>query len=195
MIVIKAYSRLVLLFLLLISANTFGQSTGYDVKDVSSSLLTWVKHLNNDVDKYCTREKAPQLKQYFASLNKDLTVYLKTRKKLSDSLFRSNISPGKQDVTNQELLKTQVSAVMQRMRDVTDLTSNELRAEGDKLNDELYDILYGEQVRYLSHLDAFLAGKDVSKRDLAVDGSLSYQNLSDCINIITAIEAKIARKM
>ena len=83
---------------------------------------------------------------------------------------------------------------MGRMRNVTDLTNDQLREEGDKLNDAIYNVLYGEPNQFLSHLEAFLAGYDVTKKDMALDGSTCYTRLQTCINLITGIEGRIGRK-
>ena len=190
----KVLSRCALLLLLSLSLNASAQSGTPGITDVTMSMLNWIKHLDSEADKFVTKEKAPQLKQYFEDLKQDLKIYMKTRKTLSDSIFRNNIGPGKKDVFNFETLKQQMSTVMGRMRDVTDLTSKELRAEGDKLNDDLYNVLYGDKNEYLSALEAFLAGHEVTKKDLALDGSTCYNRLEQCVNLITGIQAKIDRK-
>jgi hypothetical protein len=182
-----------LLLLLAFSVNASGQSPV--VTDVSVGMLTWAKHLDNGLDKYFSREKADELNEHLKYLEQDLRAYMKTRKTLSDSLFRNNIAPGKKDNEHLEILKTEMSAVMRQMRDVTDLVGRELQAEGDKLNNEIYNVLYGEEGRYLSSLEAFLAGGDVTKRDLAVEGSKSYERLEACVNIITVLQRKIDKKM
>lgn len=186
---------LALLVLLAFSGNVMAQSENPAVLDITTGLLTWVKHLNSNVDKYFTREKGADLGQHLATLKEDLRVYMKTRKTLSDSLFRHNIAPGKRDPDNLEALKNKMGAVMNSMRNVTDLVSNDLRAEGDKLNDEIYDALYGQEPRYLSNLEAFLGGVDVTKKDLAVDGSSNYQRLEECTALIASLQEKIDRKM
>ncbi|CAL1517928.1 hypothetical protein [Chitinophaga sp. MM2321] len=195
MIFSKVRFRLVLFFLLILSVHSFGQSENPAVRDVTVEMLAWVKHLNNDIDKYYSPEKGAELNQYLEELKQDLTSYMKTRKTLSDSLFRNNIAPGRKDINNLELMKTKMSTVMERMRSVTDLASKELRAEGDRLNDEIYDVLYGQQVRYLSSLEAFFAGVEVSKKDLAIDGSKSIPRLEECINLISVLQGKIDKKM
>ncbi|PSL44725.1 hypothetical protein CLV51_10597 [Chitinophaga niastensis] len=195
MVLNKVLSKLALFFLLILSANVFGQSEKATVTDVTVDMLAWVKHLNNDVDKYYSREKGEALNQHFEWLKQDLNNYMKTRKVLSDSLFRNNITPGKKDMNDLEILKVKMGSIMERMRGVTDLVSPDLRAEGDHLNDEIYDILYGQKIRFLSNLEAFLGGMDISKRDLAVDGSQSYLRLEECINLIAVLQGKIDKKM
>ena len=182
-----------LFFLLAFSFNAFGQTPA--VTDVTVGMLTWVKHLDNGLDKYFSREKAEELNQHLKYLEQDLRNYMKTRKTLSDSLFRNNIAPGKKDIDHLDILKTEMNDIMRQMRNVTDLVNKELQAEGDKLNNEIYTILYGEEGRYLSNLEAFLAGLDVTKRDLAVEGSKSYQRLEECVNIISVLQGKIDKKM
>lgn len=188
------FSRIVFCLLLLFAANASAQSTPA-VNDISNHLLDWLKQLNANFDKYYTHEKGPDLKTRVALLKDDLSTYMKARKKLSDSLFRNNIAPGKKDPVNLESLKTKMSTVMGRLRDVTDLTNKELRVEGDKLNDEIYNALYGEPVRYLSYLEAFLGGADVTKKDLAIDGSAVYGRLEECVNNLAAVQSKIERRM
>lgn len=195
MIFSKVLSGSALLWLLTFSATAFGQSENAMVTDVTVNLLTWVKHLNNDIDKYYTREKADDLKQQLEYLKQDLINYMKTRKALSDSLFRNNIAPGKTDNGNLEILKIKMSAVMERARGVSDLVGEALQKEGDQLNNQMYKVLYEEQGRYLSYLEAFLAGVDVTKKELAVDGSVCYTRLEECTNLITTLEGKIDRKM
>ena len=182
------------MMLLLSAAGASGQSTPA-VTDISNHLLDWLKQLNANFDKYYTAEKGPDLKTRVTLLKDDLTIYMKARKKLSDSMFRNNIAPGKKDPANLESLKTKMSTVIGRLRDVTDLTNKELRVEGDKLNDEIYNALYGEPARYLSYLDAFLGGADVTKKDLAVDGSAVYARFEECVNNLTAVQNKIERRM
>jgi len=191
----KVFSRLVFCFLILFAANHASAQSTPAVTDISNHLLDWLKQLNTNFDKYYTPEKGPDLKTRVALLKDDLTIYMKARKKLSDSLFRNNIAPGKKDPANLESLKTKMSTVIGRLRDVTDLTNKELRVEGDKLNDEIYNALYGEPARYLSYLDAFLGGADVTKKDLAVDGSAVYARFEECVNNLTAVQNKIERRM
>lgn len=185
----------VLFFLLLPSADTFAQAANPSVTDVTTSMLTWMKHLNNDTDKYYSAEKAPDLIQQLEFLKQDLSVYMKARKKLSDSLFRNNITPGKKDPDNLDLLKGKMSTVMEHLRGVADLVGPGLQAEGDKLNDEIYSVLYEQPNRYLSNLEAFLGGMDVNKKELALDGSTNYSRLEECVNLTTTIQGKIERKM
>lgn len=189
------FSRLVFCLLLLFAANNASAQSTPAVTDVSNHLLDWLKQLNTNFDKYYTPEKGPDLKTRVTLLKDDLTIYMKARKKLSDSLFRNNIAPGKKDPVNLESLKTKMSTVMGRLRDVTDLTNKELRVEGDKLNDEIYNTLFGEPARYVSFLDAFLGGADVTKKDLAVDGSAVYGRYEECVNNLTAVQNKIERRM
>ncbi|MBC9932962.1 hypothetical protein [Chitinophaga qingshengii] len=195
MTISKICAGLTLVLQLAIAGHVAAQtSSAPPVQDVSTALLTWVKHLNNDVEKYYKPEKGADLSQHLGGLKDDLQVYMKTRKKLSDSLFRNNIKPGKKDPDQLEDLKTKMSAVMGHMRDVSDLVSNDLRKEGDKLNEEMYEALYGQQPRYLSFLEAFLDGVEVTKKDLAVDGSVHYQRLEECIGVIASLKDKIDRK-
>lgn len=191
----KVPSSLALLFFLLFAATAFGQSEKAGVTDVTTGMLAWIKRLNNDADKYFTPEKGEDLARNLEALRLDLTIYMKARKVLSDSLFRHNIAPGKKDPDNLESLKTKMNAVMERMRGVTDMVNNDLRAQGDKLNDDIYEVLYGQPGRYLSSLEAFLDGKDVTKKDLAVDGSAKYSRLEECITNLTAAQGKIERKL
>jgi hypothetical protein len=191
----KVLSGALFFFLLTFATATFGQSTNAMVTDVTFGMLTWVKHLNNDIDKPYSSEKAEQLKQRLEDLKQDLTIYRKTRKVLSDSLFRNNIAPGKKDPDNLELLKGKMSKVMEGMRGVNDLVSESVQAEGDKLNDQIYKTLYEEPGRYLSHLEAFLAGMDVTKKDLALDGSVCFSRLEECINMIAGMEGRVGKKV
>ncbi|KAA2239032.1 hypothetical protein F0L74_22740 [Chitinophaga agrisoli] len=178
---------------LFFAAQAAGQSL--PVVDVSMSLLNWTKHLNTDVDKYYTREKGEELTRNFEALRRDLAIYMNSRKRLSDSIFRKNIAPGKKDADNLELLKTQMGEVIRQMRSVTDLTNNELRAEGDRLNDQIYNVLNSEGAQYLSYLEAFLAGLEVSKKDMALDGSVAYDRLGQAISLLATTQDKISRKM
>ncbi|HEY9258800.1 hypothetical protein [Chitinophaga sp.] len=181
--------------LLILSTTAFGQSSNPMVTDVTFGMLTWVKHLNNDIDKPYSSEKAEQLKQRLEDLKVDLTVYKKTRKRLSDSLFRNNIATGKKDPDNLELLKRSMSKVMEGMRGVNDLVSESVQQEGDKLNDQIYKTLYEEPGRYLSYLEAFLGGMDVTKKDLALDGSVCFNRLEECINMIAGMEGRVGKKV
>ncbi|SEW52168.1 hypothetical protein [Chitinophaga arvensicola] len=194
MVVRNIFRRSVLFFLLLLSLGASAQSGNASVTDVSTSMLTWMKHLNNDADKYYSAEKAADLSQQLEFLRQDLTVYMKARKKLSDSLFRNNIAPGKKDPDNLEMLKGKMSTVMERLRGVADLVGPALQAEGDKLNEEIYNVLYDQPNRYLSNLEAFLGGMDVNKKELALDGSTNYSRLEECVNLATTLQGKIDRK-
>ena len=189
----NVFCRLLTLSLFLIFAtNAYGQTPV--VTDVTDQLQTWVKHLDGDFNKYYTHEKSAQLKESLSLLKLDLGDYMKARKRLSDSLFRNNAAPGKKDPENLEALKLKMNEVMRRMREVTDLTNEELRKEGDKLNDAIYNTLYTQPNQYLSHLEAFLAGFEVTKKDLALDGSTCYTRLQNCISLISGLEGKIDRK-
>ncbi|WP_160717602.1 hypothetical protein [Chitinophaga solisilvae] len=190
----KILSRLAFLLLLCTALQVSAQSEKPVITDVTSDILAWVKRLDNGFDKYCTREKAADLKQGFEFFKQDLGVYMKTRKTLSDSLFRHNISPGKKDPDNLETLKVRMSAVMERMRNVSDFVSNDLRQQGDQLSEHIYDVLYGQENNYISALDAFLAGQDVTKKDLAVDGSTRTARLEECVRILASMQEKAERK-
>jgi hypothetical protein len=183
-----------LVFVALLSV-TWAFAQTLPVVDVSMSLLNWTKHLNADVDKYFTQEKGEELTRNFEAFRRDLTVYMKTRKGLSDNIFRKDIAPGKKDPQNLEVLKTQMGDVIRQMRNVTDLTNDELRAEGDRLNDKIYNVLNGEGTQFLSALEAFLAGLDVSKRDIALDASVAYDRLQESIGQLAAAQGKIKGKM
>ncbi|MDR6649729.1 hypothetical protein SAMN05660461_5677 [Chitinophaga ginsengisegetis] len=191
----KVLTGAALCCMLFFSASVLAQSGKPGVTDITFHMLTWVKHLDNDVDKYFKREKGEQLNQQLEALKQELNNYRKARKTLSDSLFRNNIAPGKKDDYNLEALKVKMSAVMEKLRGVTDLVNPELQAEGDKLNEEIYNALYSDQPKYLSYLEAFLGGLEVTKKDLALDGSTAYSRLGDCVNIIASLEGKINRKM
>ncbi|MCF6406845.1 hypothetical protein L3C95_28360 [Chitinophaga filiformis] len=184
---------LMLAIVLLFATTTFAQTL--PVVDVSMSLLNWTKHLDNDVDKYFTKEKGEELSRSFEALKRDLTIYMKTRKNLSDNIFRNNTAPGKKDPENLEVLKTQMGDVIRQMRNVTDLTNNELRAEGDRLNDKIFNVLNSDGTQFLSNLEAFLAGLDVSKRDLALDASVAYDRLQQSINLLGSTQGKINQRM
>lgn len=179
---------------LFLSTGLFAQSAKPVVTDVTTGILTWAQHVHNDLDKYYTPDKGVALNEQLEELKRNLTDYMKTRKKLSDSLFRHNIAPGKKDEQNLEALKEKMKAVMERMRNVTDLTSKTLREEGDRLNEDIYNALYGDQPRYLSNLEAFLDGKDVTKKDLAIDGSANYNRLEESVRLITDLQARVERK-
>ncbi|MBO9732713.1 MAG: hypothetical protein J7623_28980 [Chitinophaga sp.] len=183
-------------FLLIFSSAVFAQTANTMVTDVTFDLLTWIKHVSNDVDKQSfSSEKLEQLKQGLEALKEDLTVYKKTRKVLADSLFRHNIAPGKKDPDNLDLLKEKMSKVMEGMRGVNDLVSEPVQQEGDKLNEQIYKVLYEEQGRYLSHLEAFLAGVDVTKKDLALDGSVCFTRLEECIHLVAGMEERVGKKV
>lgn len=186
------FFRVILFFLLVFSVQLHGQAPA--VTDVTESLQAWVKRLDSDFNKYYDREKSAQLKESLGFLKQDLEDYMRTRKKLSDSLFRHNVPAGQKDSGNLEILKTKMGAVMGRMRDVTDLTNRELQTEGDKLNDAIYNVLYGQPNQFLSHLEAFFAGYEVTKKDMALDGSICYSRLQTCLGLINGLREKIDRK-
>ncbi|MBV8251292.1 MAG: hypothetical protein JO154_01695 [Chitinophaga sp.] len=177
------------------TVDVMAQTTGKaPVSDITVSILEWVKHLDKGLDKYATAEKKEDLNDKFGNLSRELTEYMQFRKRLSDSLFRHNIAPGKKDEVTLEIMKEKMSGIMQRMRDVTDLTNNDLRSEGDRLNEKMYNMLYGDQVVYLSNLEAFLAGYDVTKKDLAVDGSANTGRLQESVNILNTMQSRLRRK-
>ncbi|MDQ0109654.1 hypothetical protein J2T02_004798 [Chitinophaga terrae (ex Kim and Jung 2007)] len=183
---------LILLFTGVFLANIgIAQKAEPSVNEITFRMLTYMKNLKADVDKGLSAEKKAAMNEQLAQLKTDLAAYMKTRKTYSDSLMRHNIAPGNKNPDNLEVLKGKMSQVMQQLRGVNDLVSPALQAEGDKLNDEMYNVLYGEPVRYLSNLEAFLAGVPVTKKDLAIDASVHYQRLEECLNIITAIQNKI----
>lgn len=186
--------RLLFLFIILLSA-TYVSAQSAPVVDVSANLLNWIKHLDANVDKYFTRDKGEELSRNIEALKRDITIYFKIRKNLSDSIYRKNVAPGKKDEKNLELLKTQMGEIIGQMRGVTDLTNNELRAEGDRLNDQIYNVLNSDGARFLSYLEAFLSGLEVSKKDMALDASLSYDRLQQAISLLTSTKDKIDRKM
>ncbi|SHL45366.1 hypothetical protein SAMN05444266_103384 [Chitinophaga jiangningensis] len=185
------------LLMVVVTHFTVAAQTGAKapVTDVTVSILDWVKLLDKNLDKFSGAEKNAELYDRFGYLNQDLTDYMKFRKRLSDSLFRNNITPGKKDETDLQILKEKMSGIMQRMRDVTDMTNAELRQQGDRLNDKLYNALYSDNQVYLSNLEAFLAGYEVSKKDLALDGSTLTNRLQESVNIITTMQARLKRKM
>jgi len=195
MIFSKMCAGMAFSFLLAFAANVAAQSKAAPVTDITVDLQEWVRHLNSNADKNLSREKAPELHRYLESLKMSLQDYMKTRKRLSDSLFRNNVAPGKKDVYHLEVLKEQMSAVMTGMRGVTDLTGRELQEKGDRLNNRIYDILYGEQTHFLSYLEAFLAGLDVTRKDLALDGSTCYRRLQECVHLISDLQGRINKKM
>jgi hypothetical protein len=185
--------RPLLIIILLCSASASAQSV--PVEDVSKSLLNWTQHLNADVDKYFTREKGKELVSNLDAFKQALSVYTKTRKNLSDSIFRKEVAPGNKDPKNLQLLKDQMGEVIRQMRNVTDLTNNDLRAEGDRLNDRIYNVLDGEGKQFLSYLDAFLYGSAVTKKEMALDNGTTYDRLQQSISQLTATEDKIRGKM
>lgn len=174
---------------------TYASAQSVPVEDVSKSLLNWTQHLNTDVDKYFTREKGDELIRSLDALKQEITLYTKTRKNLSDSIFRNNVAPGNKDTKNLELLKATMGEVIRQMRNVTDLTNNELRAEGDRLNDQIFDVLNGEDKQFLSYLEAFLSGLAVTKKEMALDNGISYDRLQQSAKYLTATEDKIRSKM
>lgn len=186
--------RLLFLFIILLSA-TYVSAQSAPVVDVSANLLNWIKHLDANVDKYFTRDKGEELSRNIEALKRDITIYFKIRKNLSDSIYRKNVAPGKKDEKNLELLKTQMGEIIGQMRGVTDLTNNELRAEGDRLNDQIYNVLNSDGARFLSYLEAFLSGLEVSKKDMALDASLAYDRLQQAISLLASTKDKIDRKM
>ncbi|ACU60452.1 hypothetical protein [Chitinophaga pinensis] len=184
---------LFILMIVLFSATAHAQSV--PVEDVSKNLLTWTRHLHSNVDKYFTRDKGAELVRNLELLKTDLAAYTKTRKNLSDSIFRKNVAPGNPDPGNAEVLKTQMGEVLRQMRNVTDLTNNELRAEGDRLNDQIYNVLNSEGAVFLSYLEAFLTGKEVTKKEMALDNGAAYGRLQEAIGLIGSIQDRIKQKM
>lgn len=178
--------------LLLFSARTFAQSA---VTDVTQGLHKWIKGMNSNVDKYFSQDRGSELYESLGELKNGLTSYMKTRKTLSDSLIRHNVQPGKRNDNALESIKITMSAVMGQMRGISNLVSEDLRAEGDKLNDEIYNAMYSEHPHYLSHLEAFLAGTEVTKKDLAVESVAAYDRLKESIQLITDLQAKLNRKL
>ena len=187
--------RLLQLLVIISLCVTYASAQSVPVEDVSKSLLNWTQHLNADVDKYFTREKGDELVRNLDAFKGALTLYTKTRKNLSDSIFRKNVAPGNKDPQNLELLKTRMGEVIRQMRNVTDLTNNELRAEGDRLNDRIYNVLNGEGNQFLSYLEAFLSGLDVTKKEMALDNGTTYDRLQQSISVLTSTEDKIRGKM
>ncbi|MBW8682875.1 hypothetical protein [Chitinophaga rhizophila] len=185
-------SILLLLITLLPALHASAQSV--PVEDVSINLLNWSKHLHADADKYYTREKHEELTRNLEALEREVTIYMKTRKRLSDSIFRHNIAPGKKDPENLDLLKTQMGEIIRQMRNVTDLTNDALRAEGDRVNDQIFNVLNGEGNVYLSYLEAFMNGLDVSKKQMTLDGGTAYDRLQQTIGQLAATRDKIKRK-
>jgi hypothetical protein len=184
--------RSLLIITLLYASGVSAQSV--PVEDVSQSMLSWARHLNADVDKYYTSEKKDELVLSLDGFKQALTLYMKTRKNLSDSIFRKNVAPGKKDPQNLEVLKTQMGDVLRQMRNVTDLTNNELRAEGDRLNDRMFNLLNGDGNQFLSYLEAFLNGLEVTKKEMALDNGAAYDRLQQSIGLLAAAEDKIRRK-
>ncbi|RPD38991.1 hypothetical protein [Chitinophaga barathri] len=192
----RIHLRLVLFFLLLLPARTFAQSAQTaTVTDVTQGLHKWIKGMNTNVDKYFSQDRGAELYDRLEELKFGLSGYLKTRKTLSDSLIRHNAAPGKRDNNALESLKIKMSTVMAQMRGISNLVSEDLRAEGDKLNDEIYNAIYSEQPRFLSHLEAFLAGMEVSKKDLAVESVAAYDRLTESVSLITDLQGKLNRKL
>jgi hypothetical protein len=187
--------RPLLLLIITSLCATYVSAQSVPVEDVSRSLLNWTQHLNADADKYFTREKGDELIRNLDALKQALTLYAKTRKNLSDSIFRKNIASGNKDPKNLELLKTQMGEIIRQMRNVTDLTNNELRAEGDRLNDQIYNVLNGDGNQFLSYLEAFLTGLAVTKKEMALDNGTAYDRLQQSIHLLTSTEDKIRAKM
>lgn len=186
-------SLLSLVIILLCAAYTSAQSV--PMEDVSKNMLNWTQHLNAEVDKYFTREKGGELIRNLDAFKEALTLYMKTRKNLSDSIFRKEVAPGKKDPKNMELLKEQMGDVIRQMRNVTDLTNNELREEGDRLNDQIYNVLNGEGKQFLSYLEAFLSGLEVTKKEMALDNGMTYDRLKQSISTLGATVDKVRGKM
>jgi hypothetical protein len=187
--------RSLLHLIIILLCATYASAQSVPVEDISKSLVNWTKHLNTDVDKYFTREKGDELIRNLDAFKEALSLYSKTRKNLSDSIFRNNIAPGNKDPKNLELLKTRVGEIIREMRNVTDLTNNELRAEGDRLNDQIYNVLNGEGNQFLSYLEAFLSGLAVTKKEMALDNGMAYDRLQQSISLLTSTEDKIRGKM
>lgn len=182
----------ILCCLLLFSLHSFAQTA---VVDVTQGLHKWIKEMNGSVDKYFSQDRGAEQYERLEELKHGLTGYMKTRKTLSDSLIRANATPGKRDDNALEAIKIKMSTVMGQMRGISNLLSEDLRAEGDKLNDDIYNAMYGEQPRFLSHLEAFLAGTEVTKKDLAVESVAAYDRLNECINLIGDLQGKLNRKL
>lgn len=184
---------IVFVVVLMSFTSVYGQSV--PVVDVSVSLLNWTQRLNTDLDKYYTREKGDELVRNLEALHRELTLYMKTRKTLSDSIYRNNIAPGNKDPRSVEVLRTYMGEIIRQMRNVTDLTNDELRAEGDRLNDQIFGVLNGEGTTYLSYLDAFLTGKEVTKKEMALEGGVAYNRLQQSASLLASLQDKIRRKM
>jgi hypothetical protein len=187
--------RPLLPLIIILLCATHASSQSVPVEDVSKSMLNWTQHLNTDVDKYFTREKGTELIRNLDAFEQALNLYMKTRKNLSDSIFRKNVAPGNKDPKNLELLKAQMGEVLRQMRNVTDLTNNELREQGDRLNDQIYNVLNGEGTQFLSYLEAFLSGLTVTKKEMALDNGMTYDSLLQSINLLTSTQNKIRGKM
>jgi len=182
------------LILVLLLCTSYASAQSVAVEDVSKNLVAWTTHLNADVDKYYTRDKADELARSLGSFKQALALYTKTRKSLSDSVFRYNIAPGNKDPRNAELLRTQMGDIIREMRNVTDLTNNQLREQGDRLNDQLFNVLNSEGTQFLSYLEAFLNGLSVTKKELALDNGVTYDRLQQSISQLTAAENKVRSK-
>lgn len=183
--------RLLIVFLLY---TTFASAQSVPVEDVSQRLLNWTTHLQSDVDKYFTREKKNELILHLDGFKKALTLYTTTRKNLSDSIFRKDVPPGNKDPRNAAVLKEQMGDVIRQMRNVTDLTNNELREEGDRVNDQIFDVLNAEGTNFLSYLEAFLNGLQVTKKEMALDNGAAYDRLQKAIKNLNATQEKIRGK-
>ncbi|RFS19281.1 hypothetical protein DVR12_23900 [Chitinophaga silvatica] len=186
--------RYILVLLLVFSNQVLKAQSTPAVNEITAKMLTYFKHLNTDVDKGISAEKKAEMSGHLDLLKQDLNGYMTARKKLSDSLFRSNITPGSKNSDELDLLKGKMSQVIQQLRGVNDFVCPGLQTEGDKLNEEIYNVLYEEPVRYLSNLEAFLAGVPVTKKDLALDGSIHYQRLEESIKLLSDIQRKIGKK-
>jgi hypothetical protein len=187
--------RPLLLLTITLLCATYASAQSVPVEDVSKSMLNWTQHLNTNIDKYFTREKGDELIRNLEAFKEALSLYMKTRKNISDSIFRKNIAPGNKDPKNLELLKTQMGEIIRQMRNVTDLTNNELRAEGDRLNDQIFNVLNGEGTQFLSYLEAFLTGLEVTKKDMALDNGMPYDRLQQSIKLLASTQDKIRSKM
>jgi hypothetical protein len=185
---------ILLVFIVCTGLVARAQSSEPAVSEITFRMLAYVKHLNSDVDKGISAPKKAEMSEHLDLLKQELSGYMKVRKKYADSLMRNNVAPGNKNEDNLEVLKEKMSQVMQELRAVNDFVSPPLQAEGDKLNEDMYNVLYGDPVRYLSNLEAFLAGVSVTKKDLAVDGSVHYQRLEECISLLTGIQHKIGKK-
>jgi argininosuccinate lyase len=181
--------------ILILLCTSYASAQSVPVEDVSQNLLSWTKHLNSDIDKFYTRDKADELVLSLSGFKQALTLYTKTRKNLSDSIFRNNIAPGKKDPQNVELLRTQMGEVIRQMRNVTDLTNNESRAEGDRLNDQIFNVLNSDGKQFLSYLEAFLNGLSVTKKEIALDNGMTYDRLQQSISLLNSAENKVRGKM